>query len=445
MLTAYSRVTIVTDDRTVDLALPSALPLADLLPQLLRYAAPDVDGHAPAAWTLGRTGGTSLGLAQTLADAGVVDGDVLELRASTQAGAPAVVEDVRDTIEDTVDSAGGTWDAVETGSFVVLAGSATVLLTLLGTWWLDALPSASDLLVAALGGVVALLAATAWCGRLGRARDARLVGAALLLSALVLGDALAATLELDAHADLVAVGLVTVGAAAAARGLSDAVTAHLAAATVGAVVLLVVGLVGLAGLDVEQAWRALPVLALLVVGPLPRVSLSVGGLAGADYRVRHAGRVSDAELRRRFRTSNDLLVGGLVGVASVVVVSGVLLDLDGDDWDRTLSLLLAITAAMRSRVFSRVQHMLALRLAAVVVLAAVVTQLAVQADRAAWLVPGLGLALVAGLGLATLRLSDIQRAQVKRTLNMVEFVVVVVLVVVLAGAMGVYDALGGIF
>ena len=70
MLTAYSRVTVVTADRVVDLALPSALPLADVMPQVMRYAAPDSGASGPLSWTLARVGGTALALANTLTDAG---------------------------------------------------------------------------------------------------------------------------------------------------------------------------------------------------------------------------------------------------------------------------------------------------------------------------------------------------------------------------------------
>lgn len=446
MLTAYSRVTVVTADRTVDLALPSALPLADLLPQLLRYAAPESDAHAPASWTLSRVGASSLGLTQTLADAGVVDGDVLELRAATETSNPALVEDVRDAVEDTVDAAGGTWDTRDTGSFVAVSGAAVLLLAALGQWLVGwPLNDGADAVAGAAASVAALLVATAWTARLGRDRDARLVAVVALVWAVMLGDATAQTLELGTWAALTAVAVTVAVVAGVARTLSDAVTAHLSATVVLAVALLVLAVAGLSDVDTQQAVRVLPVVALLGVGVLPRVSLSVGGLAGADYRVRHAGRVSDADLRRRFRVSNDLLVGGLVGCALVVLVGGIVLDTDGDDWDRTLALLLALTAALRSRVFSRVQHMLPLRLSALLVLAVVLAQALDGADLVTWLVPAVSLLMLAGLGLATIRLSEIQRARVKRTLNMVEFVTVVVLVVVLAGAMGVYDALGGLF
>ncbi|MGH3425758.1 MAG: EsaB/YukD family protein, partial [Nocardioidaceae bacterium] len=75
MLTAYSRVTVVTAERKVDLALPTSLPVADVVPQVLRYCAPPDGTDKPTAWTLARIGGQPLAFNQTLSDAGVLDGD----------------------------------------------------------------------------------------------------------------------------------------------------------------------------------------------------------------------------------------------------------------------------------------------------------------------------------------------------------------------------------
>src|SRR4051812_47936662 len=107
VLTAYSRVTVVSGARKVDLALPSALPVADVVPQVLRYCVPDGEQQRPTAFTLARLGGLPLSLNQTLAEAGVLDGEVLELRSDGASVRPALVEDVRDALEDSVDAAGG--------------------------------------------------------------------------------------------------------------------------------------------------------------------------------------------------------------------------------------------------------------------------------------------------------------------------------------------------
>ena len=48
-------------------------------------------------------------------------------------------------------------------------------------------------------------------------------------------------------------------------------------------------------------------------------------------------------------------------------------------------------------------------------------------------------------GLAAIPISEITRARVKRTLNLVEFLVIVTMLVVMAGALGLYGQLGGLF
>jgi len=100
--TVYSRVTVINGTRRIDLALPAALPLCEVMPQLLRFFDPHSEPERPMSWALGRLRGADFPLNSTLADADVVDGEVLELRAG-DAVRPAQVEDVRDLLEDTVD------------------------------------------------------------------------------------------------------------------------------------------------------------------------------------------------------------------------------------------------------------------------------------------------------------------------------------------------------
>lgn len=451
MQTAYSRVTVLTAGRTVDLALPSALPLADVLPQLLRYAAPDGSGQAgPTSWTLARVGGTAMSLGQTLAEAGVVDGEVLELRPRADEIRPAVVEDVRDAVEDSVDAAGGVWTTATTGTFTVLTGSVGLAVlggvaVLADTFdlgpWAGLLQPASALIAVAV-----LLLATWWSARAHRELDAQVAAAAALVWAALLGRALAADLDLATHLMLGLAALLVALAAGSARLLTAATTAHLALAAI----LLATGIVEVVAattpLPVDQVRRVLPVLAVLALGVLPRVSLSVGGLASADYRVRHVGRVDMSALRARYRASNAILVGSVAGICLVVLGTGLALLGTDDPWDPPLAVLLALALVLRSRLFSRTAHMLGLRVAGLGVL--VVAGLRLVADQPGvlpWSVAVLAGVLAAGLGTAALPLSAISRARVKRTLNIVEFLVVVVLLVVLAGALGVYDVLGGIF
>lgn len=441
MLTAYSRVTVVTSGRHIDLALPNALPLSDVLPQVMRY----VDtgdreaGDTPVAWTLARLGGTALGLSQTLSESGVLDGDILELRAQTQDVRPAMIEDVRDAVEDSVDAAGGVWTTRTTGAFAVQAGSAALAV-------LAAVALTRGTVEPVAAGIVALIAlgASWWAAQFARAVDAQVAGAVAMLWAALCGASIGIV------PDGWPVVLIAVASALAAAGVSRVLTVSTTGHVAFAAVLLVAALgevlAGVTSIPTMQERRVIPVLAILAIGVLPRVSLSVGGLASADYRVRHVGRLSAQSLKARYRDSNAVLVGSLVGISAVVAAAALVIDTDGTGWDRTLALSLAVAAVLRSRLFSRTQHMLPLRLAGLVIIAGIGLRWATgQHDLMVWIPVIVVAVMAAGIGLASLPLSQITRARIKRVLNIVEFLVVVDLLVVLCGAMGIYDQLGGIF
>lgn len=450
MQTAYSRVTVVTQERTVDLALPTALPLAEVIPQLMRYAAPS-NGGGPTSWTLARVGGMQLPLSQTLADAGVLDGDVLELRPEGQGPRPVLVEDVRDAVEDSVDAAGGSWSTRTTGSFTVMAGSialgilaavvasASVLTT--ADW-----PMRVDSLTTGISAVVVLTFVTWWASQWAREVDAQVAAGGAMAWAAMLGLGVCDRLDADAWVTLT----VCLGAAAAVAGgcrlLTPAVTGHVAFA---GVLLVVAGAMLVAqnwDLPRDAAPRVMPVLTLLAVGAIPRVSLSVGGLASADYRVRNVGVLDLATMQARYRASNAVLVGSVVAIGLTVAVFGAGLAASSSSWDRTLSISLAAGLLLRSRVFSRTQHMAPLRVAGLALVAVALLRLAVdEPGMLPWVGVILAAALLAVIGLGSVQMSEISRARVKRTLNIVEFLVLVEILVVLFGALTVYAQFEGIF
>lgn len=450
MLTAYSRVTVVTDQRTIDLALPSALPLADVLPQVMRFAGPEAPEGAPVAWTLGRVGGPSLPLSQTLESAGILDGDVLELRAQGEDVRTALVEDVRDAVEDSTDAAGGVWGTRTSASASVLGGSAVLalwaLLVVVDVPWIGVGP-ASDvtLIVAGALAATAMVGVAWWASVFARPVDAQVAAATALAWGAVLGLAIGNAIDLPgAIVQLIAVAVMAL-VAGASRLTTSWTTGHVAFAAVLLAASVVLAVVGVLDVPTMQAVRAIPVAALLAIGVLPRVSLSVGGLASADYRVRHVGQLDLEALRFRYRMSNAILVGSLAGLALVVSVAGAALDLSDEPWDRALALSIAAAAALRSRLFSRTPHMVALRVAALVIAVSAAVRLVGERDELlVWLVPATVLVVLALVGLVSIPMSEITRARVKRTLNLVEFLVVVVVLVVAAGALGVFSMIGGI-
>lgn len=443
MLTAYSRVTVVASGRNIDLALPNSLPLADVLPQVMRYVdtSEQDENSAPVAWTLGRLGGASFSLSQTLSESGVLDGDILELRSQSQDMRPAMIEDVRDALEDSVDAAGGLWTTRTTGSYAVLMGSFALAFLGVAAMIRGSVDPIPAFLVAFTG-----LGATWWAAEYARAFDAQMAGIVTMGWAAVGAAAIDSTTLHWAWLPVVLASGAALIAAGLARLLTVVTTGHVAFAAV----LLVAGMceviAALTVIPVAQERRVVPVLAILVVGVLPRVSLSVGGLSSADYRVRHVSHLSTESLRSRYRDSNAILVGCLTGIAVVVMIAAVANDINGSDWDRTLALSLGVAAVMRSRLFSRSQHMLPLRIAGPVVIAAVCLRWAMDyPDVIIWTPLIVAALMAAGTGMASLPISQITRARIKRVLNILEFLVIVDLLVVLCGAMGVYDQVGGIF
>jgi type VII secretion integral membrane protein EccD len=454
LLTSYSRVTVVNGTRRVDLALPSALPLADVVPQVLRFCAPDEQPHQPAEFSLARVGGQVLSLSQSLAEAGVRDGDVVELRAFTAESRPALVEDVRDAIEDTVDAAGGVWTSRSTVTFSVVATCTALGLVALPLGldlWRRTMAgeAASDVaagraaseLVAALVVLAVTWVATRWAAPWsvyvsgGTAAVLALLGTTHLVAAQEAGAAVALTAGLAA-------GTAVAGLA---RLFTQRASVLLAAGAVALAATAAVAAGELLGADTSMTVRVVAVLAVLSIGVLPRVSLAVGGLSSADYRLRNAGRLTDDALQARFRESSGLLLGTLFGVSLVVGLVGFWLGLRDDEWsqdiwDRALSLSLAFALLLRSRVFSRTQAMLPLRVAGVFVLLGNVLQQAVLHEVLdTWLLAAVALVGALLVAVSILSLSDITRPRVRRLLNAIEFVVVVDLVVVTMGAVAVYD------
>ncbi|MGH3358468.1 MAG: type VII secretion integral membrane protein EccD, partial [Nocardioidaceae bacterium] len=360
-------------ERTVDLALPSALPLSEVVPQVLRFCSPDTGQAQPTAWTLARVGGTPIPLGQTLSDAGVLDGEVLELRGQRASVKPAVVEDVRDAVEDNTDEAGGVWSPTTTVTYALIA--AAVLFTVLGfLQYVSPLLVTGDDVVEIVSGfvvVAAMLGATAWATHLSHPWVEQTCLAVGMGWGFLVGSSLAEISDLENEWSWI-IGLSCAAAVAGGgRILTPSGIAHVswsAFVLAAGVVAAVLGLVTVIDVPPLQDVRSIPVVLLLIVGVLPRVSLSVGGLASADYRVRNAATVTTAQLRARYRESNGLLMGALIGVATVVVWGAWSLVQSDLWWDRYLVASMGLVAILRSRVFSRTQHLVPLRVAGTIVL-----------------------------------------------------------------------------
>ena len=310
-MTGTSRVTVLGPERRADLVVPADCPVADLLPSVLPLVTADDPGDAERDWRLARLAGGGLDPDQTLADAGVLDGDVLVLD-DGRAGPPApVVDDVPSAVAGTVRALrqpGGAAPALVVAAAAVLWVAAAVTAS---GWWTGA-GTRAGVAAAATALVVVAALAIALSVRTGHVGAAALLG----LGGLPGWALLATAVGPDGAAGRLATALTAVGVAAVAgtvvllRGrvaawsavwfATAAATAPAAAVTAGGAVLRArPAPVAVAG----------TVAGVLLLAALPALVVRAGGLAGPAV----AGDPAD-EVGTRTEDAVRLLAAARAGV-----------------------------------------------------------------------------------------------------------------------------------
>ncbi|MBB4934240.1 type VII secretion integral membrane protein EccD [Lipingzhangella halophila] len=437
-MSGYCRVTVTGPERWADLALPGTVPVATILPQVIWVCSPDPEGTDSAGWALTTARGESVQPEVSLESQGVVDGDVLLLHRETARDRPAQVDDVRGAVEDRIDESAHIWRPSTTFAFGLLLAAIGPLAVLAVMMYLR--PAGANVSVAALGALMSL-------GLMGYAgqRSMTTIGHVVLGAACLWGAGtavLAVDLLSGAPQPLVLAAFACIGAlviAAIGWMIDELGLVYLAAigvVTVAAGVLAAVGIF----VDAAQGVRAVVVLLVLGVGVLPRIALAMGGLAGLDYEVRQVGQV-DTERFEEDLTSSDRLLLGMVlgGAVSVTAAVPLLVVVGGALPDLLLAALVSLLMVFRSRLFDRISHVLPLRLGGVLGLGvAALGSIGPLPAIAPWL-PALILAAGAAVAvLSGVRLADVPRASLRRTLNAVEIVVVIAMCGVTAWAMGLF-------
>ncbi|MFL6110967.1 MAG: EsaB/YukD family protein [Catenulispora sp.] len=162
-VSGHCRVTVVTPTRRVDVALPEDVPLAELLPELLRLIGDPVPAPAGGAATLNGyvlTGadGTALDTSAALAEQGVLDGGVLRLRSADDVPEAAVHDDIADAVAEAVLAGGTQW------STTALRATALTVAAVAATLGAVVLWSSGTGTFHGWRGVIAGVAATLLCG-----------------------------------------------------------------------------------------------------------------------------------------------------------------------------------------------------------------------------------------------------------------------------------------
>jgi type VII secretion integral membrane protein EccD len=380
MSVGLARVTVSAPQRRVDVALPEHVPLAELLPEVLRHAGEGLadDGERHGGWLLRRTDGAVLTTAQGLFPQGVRDGEVLHLVPAREDWPELEYDDVVEAIADGARRRGAVWTPESTRTATLLAGAVLLALGLVAV--LAAGPGWSGAAYVGLGaGLLLALCGVTASRAYGDAHAGAALGACAMPYAFAGGAVLIAAGATDrvgvfgplpwlggpellsgSVALLLVAVLGGVGVAAGLRVFAAGVTVGLLGAATGLVSMLTTA-AGAAAVLMSVLVCGIGVLPLLAIRfgkmPTPPVTLPTGGDAegftGAPSNSLDAARERPdrATVFAAVTRTEELLAGMLLGHAVLSAAAFlVLATADG----RSAPILVGVSAAallLRSRLF----------------------------------------------------------------------------------------------
>ncbi|MFH9044440.1 type VII secretion integral membrane protein EccD [Streptomyces sp. NPDC017966] len=275
---ALCRLTVRAPARTVDLAVPVDVPVADLLPTLVGYGGEEL-GEAGAeheGWTLQRLGGPPLDPESTLAGLGLRDGETLYLRPRADALPEVHLDDLVDGISTTLQDRPYGWSPDAGRRLLYGLGAAPLALGLIvlaqpgPAGWLRAVAAAVTglLLIAGAGSASRAVGDTAAGSVLGLAAAGYFTLAGWLLPGGAAADGSAPLAACAAGAGAAVLALTAVGTYPA---LFLGVAVIAVAGALGAVLLL-------CGLTVKEASSVVSVTVVLFGGFVPSLSFRLAGM-----------------------------------------------------------------------------------------------------------------------------------------------------------------------
>jgi len=408
MSIGLARITINAPQRRVDVALPEHVPLAELLPEVLRHAGEGLadDGEQHGGWVLRRMDGSPLHTGQGLVAQGIRDGDVLNLVPARAEWPELEYDDVVEAIADAARRRGTAWSAratrgaTLTGAAVLLAAGLFAVIAGGPAWDFGGPVALGVAVLLTLGGVIASRAygdAAAGAALGGYALPYAFVGGALLVAT---GDPVGIVpLVRWIGAPEALVGSVTLllFAISGLAGIAAGLRVFAAGVTVG---VLGAG-AALAGFFLPASGAAAILISVLVCGigvvpllairfgklPMPPITLPTGAEAAEGFTAAGGG-ASDGVRERPDRSrvaaavarTEELLTGMLIGHAVLAIVAIVMLVMVGGlaGW-----LLVAVSAGallLRSRLYVTVRQRVPLITAGLTGFGALGIALAVEAE-----------------------------------------------------------------
>ncbi|MER6942890.1 type VII secretion integral membrane protein EccD [Nonomuraea sp. NPDC000554] len=457
--TDLCKVTVVTPRGTLDLGLPMDMPLAGMLPTLLRIAGEGLAeaGLAHGGWVLQRVGSRPFDLDASLSELAVHDGETLHLRPRGHELPEVAFDDVADAVATGVTERTSRWQPAATRAYglrvaVVALGAGAPALLLTGPPWTPAA------LVAGGIALVVLLAAVALSRALGDAAAGATLGYAALPYGFVAGllGPASATSGLDglgaAHL-LSAFGVTLMLATATGFTVAHGLPSFVGVAVAAFCELLASCAVMI--FDVPAAGPA-AVLATLAVGlttVIPSVSVRLAGLplpalpTTAEELRRESGDLDGRLVIDRTVVADGFCTGLIGGVALIALGAQALLAAQGTWAAVAMSLAISLALLLRARVFEGRGQRLWLLTAALLGAAPLVPVLALGTSRSVLLfgvVPGLAVLGLAVTGVALWLSASRPTPFWGRLGDIVDIVLMIALIPLALAVLDVYETIRGL-
>jgi type VII secretion integral membrane protein EccD len=366
-----SRVTIVAPKTRVDLALPTHVPLADLLPTLLRYAGADLadDGARQGGWALSRLGGQILDSSRTPGQLDVRDGEVLYFTPRAEVAPELVFDDVVDAVATATRNRPGPWTLDATRRFATIFGSTALLGGALVVLFAGP-PQLPSALVGLGVGLVLIVCATL-LARVGKERRSSMLFALVALCYGGIGGLLLLAGDRPLHQlasphVLVAATALVVYAAVITLAVGTATPIFLGAAAAGA--MLGVGAVICLAFGASPAAAAAIIAAVVfgVIPLLPMLAYRMARLPIPSVPTGPADLKSDTETVDGVRIlalsdrAHAFLTGFTNTVAAILFAAEVVVALTGGFVGVALCAVLALLLLLRARPLASRSHRLPL-------------------------------------------------------------------------------------
>ncbi|KAA5833456.1 type VII secretion integral membrane protein EccD [Saccharopolyspora hirsuta] len=463
--TVFSRVTVVAPTTRIDLALPSDVSVADLLPMLLEMAretTPD-GGSRHGGWVLARLGDSQpLEPNQSLSAQGIVDGDMLQLRRGADNPPPPLYDDVVDALAEAEPGSYRPWTKETAAKVGHTAGAlamigAAAALGLAGPagllHHLDTTTSVVYQIVAAVIGVVVAIFATGVGSIVTRAYAAPTTGTVIAAAGglpfafvagfnIVPGNALEPRLLLASALTLIfaSVSIMVIGAG---------IVTFIAAATAGAfgtIAFIIATLVPQANEAGIAAGAA--AIGLAGISLLPRITIQLAKLplphvpGSAEDLKEDTGFPDYRMIERQTGLAHQYMTGLIVGCGVVAAIGAVVAAAFSPIWGAAFAVVVSAVLLLRGRNYANGSQAIALLfsglLSSLGVTIGLLAQVGTMPIAVAWVFPPLlllgVLSIIFGVVFPNRRFSPVQR----RMVDILEAVLIALVLPLALAAMDLY-------